>query len=77
MNTTNNLEAVYLAALSRLKAATTEEQRRAISWDIAHAWQRLEEAKAHALYARGLPEDSEPNNEQHTTNYRGLRMPKM
>jgi hypothetical protein len=51
MNTQiQNLEAVYLSLLSRLTAATTEEQKRAISWEVAHAWQRLEEAKAIELY---------------------------
>mgnify|MGYP003539669142 CR=1 FL=1 len=50
-----NLEAAYLAALSRLKAATTDEQKRAISWDVASAWQRLEEAKSDALNQNKKP----------------------
>ena len=60
MNILERLEHQYLLALAELKGATTEEQKRALTWQVANAWQSLEECKAMQLHANGLPESTPP-----------------
>jgi len=40
------LETEYQICLFQYRQATTEEQKRAAAWQVANAWQRLEECKA-------------------------------